>query len=98
MLVGRAHGHAGRTAITAAEGSFTYRDLLDASARVAACLLGPRDDLREARVAFLVSPGWHYVATPGGVWRAGGGAVPLAPSHPPPATEYRVQAAAVGTP
>ena len=91
MLVARAHGHAERTAITAAEGTFSYRDLLDASARVAACLLGPRDDLREARVAFLASPGFHYVATQWGIWRAGGVAVPLATSHPPPELEYVIR-------
>ena len=95
MLVARAYSHAERTALTAAQGSFTYRDLLDASARVAACLLGPRDDLREARVAFLVSPGWHYVATQWGIWRAGGVAVPLATSHPPPELEYVIQDADV---
>ena len=72
MLVARAHGHAERTAITAAEGSFSYRDLLDASARVAGCLLGPCDDLREARVAFPASPGFHHVAMQWGIWRAGG--------------------------
>ena len=91
MLVAHAYGHAERTAITAAEGTFTYRDLLDASARVAACLLGPRDDLCEARVAFLVSPGFDYVATQWGIWRAGGVAVPLATSHPPPELEYVIR-------
>ena len=91
MLVARAHGYAERTAITAAEGTFSYRDLLDASARVAACLLGSRDDLGEARVAFLVSPGVHYVATQWGIWRAGGVAVPLATSHPPPELEYAIR-------
>jgi len=91
MLVARAHGYAKRTAITAAEGTFSYRDLLNASARVAACLLGSRDDLGEARVAFLVSPGFHYVATQWGIWRAGGVAVPLATSHPPPELEYAIR-------
>ncbi|HEY6209517.1 MAG TPA: acyl-CoA synthetase [Gemmatimonadales bacterium] len=91
MLVARAYGHAERTAITAAEGTFIYRDLLDASARVAACLLGPRDDLCEARVAFLASPGFEYVATQWGIWRAGGVAVPLATSHPPPELEYVIR-------
>jgi len=91
MLVARAHGYAERTAITAAEGTFSYRDLLDASARVAASLLGSRDDLGEARVSFLVSPGFHYVATQWGIWRAGGVAVPLATSHPPPELEYAIR-------
>jgi len=91
MLVDRAYGHAERTAITAAEGTFGYRDLLDASARVAASLLGLRDDLREARVAFLACPGFHHVATQWGIWRAGGVAVPLATSHPAPELEYVIR-------
>ena len=91
MLVTRASGYAERTAITAAEAVYSYRDLLDASARVAACLLGAHDDLCEARVAFLASPGFPYVATQWGIWRAGGVAVPLATSHPPPELEYVIR-------
>jgi malonyl-CoA/methylmalonyl-CoA synthetase len=90
-LVARAREHAGRTAVVAPEGAFTYADLLDASARVAAALLHGRDDLREARVAFLAPPGWAYVAVQWGIWRAGGIAVPLAVSHPPAELEYVVQ-------
>lgn len=90
-LVARAREHAGRTAVVAPEGTFSYADLLDASARVAAALLDGRDDLREARVAFLAPPGWEYVAVQWGVWRAGGIAVPLAVSHPPAELEYVVQ-------
>jgi malonyl-CoA/methylmalonyl-CoA synthetase len=90
-LVVRAREHAERTALVAPEGTFTYAQLLDASARVAAALLDGRGDLREARVAFLAPPGWHYVAVQWGVWRAGGIAVPLAVSHPPAELEYVVQ-------
>jgi malonyl-CoA/methylmalonyl-CoA synthetase len=90
-LVARANRHAGRTAITAAEGTFTYAELLDASARVAAALLDGARDLGEARVAFLAPPGWHYVALQWGAWRAGGVAVPLAVSHPPAELEYVVE-------
>ena len=93
-LVARAHRHAKRTAILASEGTFTYGDLLEASARVAACLLGGRGDLEEARVAFLVPPGFHHVAVQWGIWRAGGIAVPLAVSHPPPELEYVIHDAA----
>jgi malonyl-CoA/methylmalonyl-CoA synthetase len=91
MLVTRAFDHAERTAITAVEGAFTYRALLDASGRVAGSLLALRDDLREARVAFLAPPGFPYVATQWGIWRAGGVAVPLATSHPPPELEYVIR-------
>lgn len=89
-LVARARDHAARTAVVAPEGTFTCAELLDASARVAAALLDGRDDLREARVAFLAPPGWGYVAVQWGVWRAGGIAVPLAVSHPPAELEYVV--------
>src|SRR6266545_5525192 len=90
-LVARARDHGDRPAILATEGAFTYRELLDASARVAACLLAGRDDLAEARVAFLAPPGFHYVATQWGIWRAGGVAVPLAVSHPPPELGYVIR-------
>jgi malonyl-CoA/methylmalonyl-CoA synthetase len=93
-LIARARAHDGRTAIVAAQGSFTYRDLLDASARVAGSLLGGRDDLAEARIAYLVPPGFDHVAVQWGIWRAGGIAVPLAASHPPPELEYVIRDAA----
>ncbi len=90
-LVAHAEMHRDRTAIVASEGAFTYGDLLDASARVAGALLGARADLSEARVAFLVPPGFHHVAIKWGIWRAGGVAVPLGVSHPPPEIEHVVR-------
>ncbi|HEU4453510.1 MAG TPA: acyl-CoA synthetase [Longimicrobium sp.] len=89
-IVAQARAHSERTAIIAPEGTFTYADLLDASARVASALLDGRADLEGARVAFLAPPGWAYVAVQWGVWRAGGIAVPLAVSHPPAELEYVV--------
>ncbi|HEV2125077.1 MAG TPA: AMP-binding protein, partial [Chloroflexota bacterium] len=90
-LITRARAQPARTAVVAAEGTFTYDDLLDASARVAASLLNGAADLREARVAFIAPPGWHYVSAQWGIWRAGGIAVPLALSHPPAELEYVIQ-------
>jgi malonyl-CoA/methylmalonyl-CoA synthetase len=90
-IVARARTHPDRTAIVAPEGTFTYAELLDASARVASALLDERADLEEARVAFLAPPGWRYVVVQWAVWRAGGIAVPLAVSHPPAELEYVVQ-------
>jgi malonyl-CoA/methylmalonyl-CoA synthetase len=87
-LIARAEMHRDRTAIIATEGVFTYQDLLDASARVAACLLNGEADLQEKRVAFLIPPGFHHVAIQWGIWRAGGMAVPLCVSHPRPELEY----------
>jgi len=87
-LFRRASAHGDRFAISAPEGVFTYRELLETSGAAAARLLAGRDDLQEARVCFLVPPGWDYVATQWGIWRAGGIAVPMAVSHPPAELAY----------
>lgn len=89
-LPARAQQHATRTAIVDSSGTHTYNDLLEASARVAATLLAGRDDLREQRVAFLVTPGFPWVAVQWGIWRAGGIAVPLPLGSPAVELEYFV--------
>ncbi len=83
--------HPARTAIVDAAGAHSYQALLDASARVAGALLDGRVDLQEERVAFHVPPGFSHVAVLWGIWRAGGVAVPLALSHPPPELEYVIR-------
>ena len=92
----RARAHAGRTAIVAVEGTFSYGELQSAADRVAAALLAGSPDLRETRVAFLAPPGFAWVAAQWGIWRAGGVAVPLAVSHPPPEHEYVIRDAGAG--
>jgi len=76
-LIARASEHRGRTAIVDSSGTYTYDQLLDASARVASALLAGRDDLAQERVAFLIAPRFDWVAVQWGIWRAGGIAVPL---------------------
>jgi malonyl-CoA/methylmalonyl-CoA synthetase len=80
-----------RVAIVAEGRSYSYGELDAASRRVAGALLAGREDLGQARVAFLVRPGFEYVAVQRGIWRAGGIAVPLAASHPPPELEYVIR-------
>src|SRR5271154_219264 len=95
-VIAQGERHEGRTAIVDSQGAvYTYKELLDASARVAAGLLAggelfrgeghrgelhrdelKRDDLQEERVAFLLAPGFPWVAVLWGIWRAGGVAVP----------------------
>ena len=89
-LIARAEAFAGRTAIVAPEGTFSYTQLLEASRSVAAHLLAGRADLAGTRVVFLVPPGFEYTAVQWGIWRAGGIAVPLCVSHPAPELEYVV--------
>ena len=80
-----------RVAVVSDGRSYTYGDLDRASRRVAGSLLGSETDLDQARVAFFVQPGFDYVAVQRGIWRAGGVAVPLAVSHPPPELEYVIR-------
>lgn len=86
--IDRAHQNPHKTAIVATEGTFTYQDLLETSAKIATKLLGNIADLQEQRVAFLIPSGFQYVATQWGIWRAGGIAVPLCVSHPKPELDY----------
>jgi malonyl-CoA/methylmalonyl-CoA synthetase len=70
---------------------FSYFDLRQAAARVAADLAEDAGDLREARVAFLVPPSCAHVVISRGIWMAGGVCVPLAVSHPPAELEHVVR-------
>jgi len=87
-LIARARSYGGRTAIVDSGGSHTYDDLLEASGRVAAALLAGLDDLREERVAFLLTPGFPWIAVQWGIWCTGGIAVPLPLGSPPAELEY----------
>ncbi|MFC2102288.1 long-chain fatty acid--CoA ligase, partial [Bacteroidota bacterium] len=58
------------------------------SSQAAIKLLDGRQDLNEARIAYLVPPGFDHVAIQWGIWRAGGIAVPLCEKHPLPAMQY----------
>ncbi|MBN3925303.1 acyl-CoA synthetase [Nostoc sp. NMS4] len=87
-LIIRAEEYNEKTAIVTTEGAFTYGDLLHTSSQIAIGLLQNVEDLQEQRVAFLIPPGFEYVATQWGIWRAGGIAVPLCISHPRPELEY----------
>ncbi len=87
--------HADRMAIADAHGLHGYAELRSASARVAAGLLKGRDDLAEARIGFLITPGFAWTATLLGIWRAGGIAVPLPQGAARPELEYFIET--VGT-
>jgi malonyl-CoA/methylmalonyl-CoA synthetase len=87
-LIARAQLHSDNIAIVVDERAFTYRDLLHAASQIATSLLDNVPDLQEQRVAFLILPGFEYVATLWGIWLAGGIAVPLCISHPRPELEY----------
>ncbi len=54
-------------------------------------------DLNDSRVAFSVRPGVEWTAVVLGIWRAGGIAVPLSVTHPPPELEHVIRDAQAAT-
>lgn len=89
-LIQRTAGFGEKTAVEDWTGDFTYAELLRVSRFVALNLLGDEEDLGERRVAFVVPPGFEYVALKLGVWMAGGVSVPLGLAHSPREIEYVV--------
>lgn len=91
QLIQNATQFLNRIAIISNGQSRTYQDLLMVSENIAITLLKGKKDLQEARIAFLVSPGFEYVALQWGIWRAGGIAVPLCTKHPLPSLQYVIE-------
>ncbi len=96
-IIARAAARRDRTAIIEGGTRHTYGDLDNISAGIASHLIATYSqvrlqadlaDLNEARVAFLVPPGFNHIALQWGIWRAGGIAVPLPLSHPAAELEY----------
>lgn len=76
------------TAIIADGKPFSFGFLLEQSHQFASHLLDGEEDLHEARIAFMVDPGFDYVKVQWGIWQAGGVAVPLCITHPLPSLQY----------
>ncbi len=96
-IIAHAQRHLDRLAVVDEAGSFAYRELLDASTRVAAALLDSRPGLEGERIAFLLAPGLPWVATQWGIWQAGGIAVPLPLNAATPELEYILEDTAAST-
>ncbi len=95
QLIERAEGYANRTAIVDAKGEYSYATLLRASKKIARQLLDGQTDLKEARIGFMVMPGFDYVKTQWGIWRAGGIAVPICVTYPTPSILYLIEDAQI---
>lgn len=96
-LIAKAFKYRDQNAIIEGERTFTYDVVLYQSGQVASGLLQGRKDLAEKRIAFLQEPGFGYVVTQWGIWRAGGIAVPLCTAHPLPSIEYVLKDSQVST-
>ena len=87
-LIQRAGDFGKDLAIVDPAGEHSFADLDRASRSVAASLSETLSRSRGSRVALLVAPGFEYVATLWGIWRAGATAIPLCLSHPQPEIHY----------
>ena len=87
-ITSSAHVFANSVAILDPNGEYTYQQLIDASNQWAYRFLFGAADLDGARVAFMVQPGFHYVAVQWGIWKAGGVAVPLCVTYPIASLQY----------
>lgn len=90
-LIDQADHFLTRIAIKSEGSDYTYGDLLIHSRDIALNLLKGRSDLQEARIAFIVDPGFDYVAIQWGIWRAGGISVPLCVKHPYASIKYVIE-------
>lgn len=70
---------------------YSYADLLEQSELFASLLLENVTDLHEARVGFMVDPGFDYVKVQWAIWRAGGITVPMCLTHPLPSLQYVIE-------
>lgn len=80
-----------KTAIVEKGKAYSYQELEIKSSKVAFHLLQGKTDLNQARVAFMVSPGFDYAAVQWGIWKAGGIAVPLCITYPLPSLTYVIE-------
>jgi malonyl-CoA/methylmalonyl-CoA synthetase len=83
--------HLPHTAIISGGTSYSYEEVLTASQQLATLLLNGQNNLHEARIVFMVAPGFDYVKVQWAIWQAGGIAVPLCLSHPLPALQYVIE-------
>jgi len=90
-IIKRAENNKNNKAIISSGETYDYGDLIQSSRVVAERLLRDNKDLKSARVAYMVTPGFEYVAVQWGIWRAGGIAVPLCLNYPLPSLKYVIE-------
>lgn len=91
QLIENARAFSSNRAIISNGNEYSFKDLLTASQQFASVLLNNQSDLNEARVSFMVSPGFDYVKVQWAIWQAGGVAVPLCLTHPLPSLQYVIE-------
>ena len=90
-IVKRAKRYNDQVAVYSEGEAWKYGSIINRAQHFATLLLGQKEDLAEARVAFMVNPGVDYVSVQWAIWIAGGIAVPLCLTYPPPSLDYVIQ-------
>ncbi len=90
-ILEKAKQNTNRIAILSNDQQYFYSDLISQSQALSKQLLAGNDDLLEARVAFMIQPGFDYVKVQWAIWLAGGVAVPLCLTHPFPSLQYYIE-------
>ena len=88
QIISRAAYFAENIAVISSNQQYSFKDLLARSESIAAYLLAGKLDLMENRIAFMIEPGFDYVATQWAIWSAGGIAIPLCITYPEEALLY----------
>jgi malonyl-CoA/methylmalonyl-CoA synthetase len=91
QIIENAKKHLNSTSIISNGNSYSYNDVVVASQKFASVLLNGTQDLNQARVAFMVKPGFDYVRVQWGIWQAGGVIVPMCLTHPLPSLQYVIE-------
>ena len=93
MIWKNALAYADRIAICSGGQSYSYKDLDSRSSEWSALFL--KETSPPGQIAFMVNPGFDYVAVQWGIWRAGAMAVPLCLTYPLPSLQYVLEDAEV---
>jgi len=87
-IIEKARSYFNRKAIYSSGTYFTYEQLVNSAEFFANTLLNGTQDLNEARVVFMIKPGFNYVMTLWAIWLAGGVAVPVSTDSPFETVKY----------
>jgi malonyl-CoA/methylmalonyl-CoA synthetase len=80
-----------KIAVTDSTGSYNYGEILQKSERIATEILNLNEDIKGKCIIFSINPGFNYISTLFGIWRAGAVAVPIYLNAPDPLIAYMVK-------
>jgi malonyl-CoA/methylmalonyl-CoA synthetase len=95
MIWDNAAEYPDRIAVYSGAQSYSYFELENSSKEFSGLFLLKAKGKSTRQIAFMVNPGFDYVAVQWGIWRAGAMAVPLCLTYPFPSLQYVLEDAQV---